>query len=140
MTDDKRLVSTSSFAQWIVKQYADSYSRKQITLSGVDVNPGQKTDKVNEKINELCELLIDDSENMLKLHEAAKECQRYNTGRDQDASFVYYVDLIDFMEYIEDEYEGDIEEAAKAVRDEINNQQMVVANISEGTLHKTFKH
>ncbi|PLX17526.1 MAG: hypothetical protein C0601_07145 [Candidatus Muiribacterium halophilum] len=130
-TDENRTLSEATFADWVVRLYMDSYEGDDVTLSGINTTE-RGFDAVTEKIDALCELLVADDDNMLKLHTAAKETQRYHSGSNAGGSFAYYVDLIDLMKKIESEFDGDIADAAADVRSAIVANHIILANRSEG--------
>jgi|GEM_PF-2997185 len=134
-TDDDRTLSTATFADRMVKLYMESYKGVNVTLSGINTDE-TGLDVVTEKIDALCEALIGDEDteddNMMKLHNAAKECQRYHTKKKAGDNITYYVDLIDFMKKIEAEFDGDIVEKATDVRSAITANHIILANRSEG--------
>ncbi|MCK9475170.1 MAG: clostripain-related cysteine peptidase [Candidatus Muirbacterium halophilum] len=136
MTDESKAVTTNNLATWIARRYIASYEKDQVTMACVKTDPVTALDAVNAKIDALIDKILSSEENMLKLHEAAKISQRYNTGNEQMDKFVYYVDLIDFIKNIEQGFDKETAELAKAVIDEIGSQKIIIANEKKGSLVK----
>ena len=134
MTDDGKNVSTGNLAQWISRRFIASYDKEQVTMAGVQTDPVSAFNAVNSKIDALIDLMLKSDDNFLKLHDAAKVSQRYNTGKKQTDRFVYYVDLIDLLGNVKDIFGEEIGEAAKAVIDEIGVQKIILANEKKGSL------
>ncbi len=132
--DAGRDVSETALARQIVDDFIDSYDGwffglvggNEATLSAVSLYPTSKFDSVNAKIDQLIGLILEDDDNFLKLHNAAKNSQKYDF-------WTYYVDLIDFMNKIEDEFSGEIAQKARDVVREIRNNRMIIANDTHGS-------
>jgi len=131
--DQGRDVSGTALAREIVDDFIDSYKGwffdfvggRQATLSAVSLYPTSNFDSVNSKIDELIDLILEDKDNFLKLHDAAKKTQKYDF-------WTYYVDLIDFMRKIEDEFDGKISEKAGELISQIRSTGMIFANETHG--------